>query len=194
MPMFREVLLFLYENSPNAMAYFNQIGMYGRPDPLAYVDRIDTPASLDHVASIYEAYRNICMQINTSCGDERQVTYVSGFTEQMLSTMNMYALNIATQRKWYEAFQEAKTAVKEREKTMANEQKAIHALRNKDPAEAEARCVLNRIYFSDAIIVLITPDLPLEQAVGAGSHDGGGRQLPGGLARPGVVPVGLLRK
>ena len=63
MSTIREVLMFQYENSPNATSYFQSLGMHGRIDPLKYICEQDTPVSLDSVCSIYEAYRSIQWQV-----------------------------------------------------------------------------------------------------------------------------------
>ena len=63
MSMLRQVIMHQYEQSPNAVAYFRSQGASGTVDPLQRLTEICTPDSLDHVCSIYEAYRSMVFHV-----------------------------------------------------------------------------------------------------------------------------------
>jgi hypothetical protein len=63
MSMAREVILHQYEQSPNTIAYFRSQGVGSRIDPLLRLTEICTPDSLDHVCSIFEAYRKMTFHV-----------------------------------------------------------------------------------------------------------------------------------
>ena len=63
MTMVREVIMHQYEQSPNAVAFFRSQGVGSRIDPLLRLTEICTPDSLDHVCSVFEAYRNMVFHI-----------------------------------------------------------------------------------------------------------------------------------
>jgi hypothetical protein len=63
MTMLREIIMYQYEQSPNATAFFRTQGVGSRIDPLLRLTEICTPDSLDHVCSIFEAYRNMVFQV-----------------------------------------------------------------------------------------------------------------------------------
>lgn len=63
MTMVREVIMHQYEQSPNAVAFFRSQGVGSRVDPLLRLTEICTPDSLDHVCSVFEAYRNMVFHI-----------------------------------------------------------------------------------------------------------------------------------
>lgn len=59
MQMLREVIMYQYEQSPNAVAFFRMQGPASRIDPLQRLTEVCTPDSLDHVCNIFEAYRSV---------------------------------------------------------------------------------------------------------------------------------------
>jgi hypothetical protein len=63
MDMLREVILYQYEQSPNAVSYFRSEGVGTRVDPFQRITEVCTPDSLDHVCSIFEAYRSMVFQV-----------------------------------------------------------------------------------------------------------------------------------
>jgi hypothetical protein len=63
MSMLREVIMYQYEQSPNAVAFFRAQGVGSRVDPLQRLTEICTPDSLDHICSIFEAYRNMVFHV-----------------------------------------------------------------------------------------------------------------------------------
>jgi hypothetical protein len=63
MTMVREVIMHQYEQSPNAVAFFLSQGVGSRVDPLLRLTETCTPDSLDHVCSVFEAYRNMVFHI-----------------------------------------------------------------------------------------------------------------------------------
>lgn len=54
MCMLREIIMYQYEQSPNAVAFFRAQGPGTRIDPLQRLTEVCTPDSLDHVCSVYE--------------------------------------------------------------------------------------------------------------------------------------------
>ncbi len=63
MTMVREVIMHQYEESPNAVAFFRSQGVGSRVDPLQRLTEICTPNLLDHVCSVFEAYRNMIFHV-----------------------------------------------------------------------------------------------------------------------------------
>jgi hypothetical protein len=63
MNMLREIVMYQYEQSPNATAFFRSQGVGNRVDPLQRLTELCTPDSLDHVCNILEAYRNMVFSV-----------------------------------------------------------------------------------------------------------------------------------
>jgi hypothetical protein len=63
MNMLREIVMYQYEQSPNATAFFRSQGVGTRVDPLQRLTELCTPDSLDHVCNILEAYRNMVFDV-----------------------------------------------------------------------------------------------------------------------------------
>jgi len=65
MAMLREVILYQYENSPTAVAYFRERDNPCSTDPLQTMLEVNTPASLDQVCVCvcYASCRHSCMGV-----------------------------------------------------------------------------------------------------------------------------------
>jgi hypothetical protein len=132
MTMLREVVLYQYEQSPNAVAFFRMQGVGTRIDPLARLTQMCTPDSLDHVCSPFEAYRSMVFHVQNE-DPRRRIVHVTGFSETMLFTTGMLEKSLSAQKTWHEAFAQEKSRVAQRKEEMSK------AMRIKDDAEREAR-------------------------------------------------------
>ena len=136
MNILREVILYQYEQSPNAISFFRSQGVGSRIDPLQRLTEICTPDSLDHVCSVYEAYRSIIFQVLKE-DSRRKIVHVSGFSETMPMTPCMFAKSLATQQLWHKEFNAEKTRLADRHKEIASKQAAMEACRKGKNVDAE---------------------------------------------------------
>ncbi len=118
MTMLREVIMYQYEQSPNAVAFFRSQGPGARIDPLQRLTEVCTPDSLDHVCSLYEAYRSMVFHVLKE-DSRREILHVTGFTDTILFTNNMLHESLEAQKRWHEAFKEEKRRIAARRDEVA---------------------------------------------------------------------------
>ena len=99
MDMWRDIILYQYEQSPSAIAYFRSMGPMVRIDPLRRLDTKCTPDSLDQACSPFEAYRSIVFHVLKE-DSRRKILHVSGFSDTMLFTAGMLRKSLARQRRF----------------------------------------------------------------------------------------------
>lgn len=90
-----------------------------------------TPDSLDHVCSIYEAYRSMVFHVLKE-DSNREILHVTGFSDSILFTPNMLVKSLKAQKAWADAFMEEKKRIADRKSEVSKAQKI------RDPAEREA--------------------------------------------------------
>lgn len=96
-------------------------GPGARIDPLQRLTEVCTPDSLDHVCSIYEAYRSMVFHVMKE-DSRRDILHVTGFTDTILFTGNMLRESLAAQKRWHEAFSEEKQRIAARREAMSKAQ------------------------------------------------------------------------